>query len=368
MNNVAEQASVQLNRRAFIGTTLMGVAGLLAGCGGRAAVSPAASNALSAVPSGSAASPSNSASQAAGKVTKAGWVARTAGQTLWPLAKEAGYFDKYGVNVDLQFMENSTVAIPAMVSGELGPVAMAGAAVVGAQAAGSDIVMIAGLQNTSIFRIMAVAGIDKIEALKGKTVAVVQLGSNDYYIWQRIMGIQKWSQNDLKFASANSLQGQIALLQRGDAQAIAVSPPNNVLAENQGGHQILDTASLNSPEQNLGITLLRSYLSTNRAVALAMLKATVEAIKRYRDDAAFAKGVIRKILQSDDQRVIDAGYDAYLPIFPTEPYPTREGFQETINEIATRNSKAASLKPDQLMDASLVDELKNSGFIKQIFG
>src|SRR5581483_10009280 len=99
----------------------------------------------------------------------------------------------------LQFLENSTLAIPAIVSGELGPVSMAGAAVVGAQASGSDIIMIAGLQNQSIFRIMAVQGINRIEELKGKTVAVVQLGSNDYYIWQRIVKRQGWGENDLKF-------------------------------------------------------------------------------------------------------------------------------------------------------------------------
>jgi NitT/TauT family transport system substrate-binding protein len=295
-------------------------------------------------------------------------VARTAGQTLWPLAKEAGYFDKYGLNVDLQFIETSTVAIPALVSGEMSLVAMAGAAVVGAQAAGTQIVMIAGLQNQSIFRIMAVPGINRVEDLKGKTVAVVQLGSNDYYIWQKIMKRQGWGQNDLKFASANSLPGQIALLQRGDAQAIAVSPPNNVLSENAGGHQILDTASLNEPEQNLGITVMRPYLAANRATCLAMLKATIEAVNRYRKDPAFAKNVIKKYLQTDDQRFIDAGYDAYLPIFPMEPYPSGEGFQETISEIAARNDKAANLKPEQLMDTSLVDEVKNSGFIKQVFG
>jgi len=255
-----------------------------------------------------------------------------------------------------------------MVSGELGPVAMAGAAVVSAQAAGSDIVMFAGLQNQSIFRIMAVAGINRVEELKGKTVAVVQLGSNDYYIWQRIVKRQGWGESDLKFAAANSLQGQIALLQRGDAQAIAVSPPNNVLAENQGGHQILDTASLNAPEQNLGVTVMRSYLKDHRDVCLAMLKATVEATKRYRDDPAYTKGIIKKMLESDDQRLIDEGYNAYLPIFPPEPYPTRDGFAETISEIASRNDKAKSLQPNQLMDVSLVDELKNGGFIKQVFG
>ncbi len=326
---------------------------------------PAASGAASTKP---AASPAPSTPAKPAPAIKAGWVARTAGQALWMIAKDGGYFDKYGVNVDLQFIENSTLATPAMVSGELGPVAMAGAALVGAQASGIDMVMYAGLQNTSIYRIMGGQGINKLEDLKGKTVAVVQVGSNDYYIWQKIIARLGWTQNDLKMASGNSLQGQIALLQRGDAQAIAVTPPNNVLAENQGGHQIFDTASMNSPEQNLGITALRKYLEANRPICLALLKATVEATKRYRDDPAFAKATIKKYLGNDDQRFIDEGYNAYLPIFPTEPYPSKEGFQETISEIAARNEKAANLKPEQLMDTSLVDELKNSGFIKQILG
>jgi ABC-type nitrate/sulfonate/bicarbonate transport system substrate-binding protein len=199
-------------------------------------------------------------------------------------------------------------------------------------------------------------------------VAVTQVGSNDFFVWQTIVRRQGWSQDDIKLVAATGVDGQIALLQKGEVQAIAVSPPNNVVAIKQaGGHEVLNTATLDEPEQNLGITALRSYLGANRDVCLAMLKATVEATRRYKEDPAFAKQVIRKYLDVSDPETVDAGYEAYVSIFPREPYPTRPGFQRIMEEIATQNPKASGLSLDRLMDTSLVDELKTSGFIQQVY-
>src|SRR5207302_11334734 len=86
---------------------------------------------------------------------KAAWVAKTASQMLWPLAKDAGYFDKYGVSFDLNYINGSSVAVPALFAKDLDVASVAGSAVVGAQAAGQDIVMVAGFLNQAVFRVMA---------------------------------------------------------------------------------------------------------------------------------------------------------------------------------------------------------------------
>ena len=297
------------------------------------------------------------------------WVAKTTGQMQWLVAQEGGYFAKYGLDSDLQYINGSTAAVPALLAGDVDQVAMAGSATVSAQAAGSDIIMVAGFQNESIFRIVAVPSIAKIEDMKGKTVAVTGVGSNDYFIWQTIIRRQGWTQDDVKLIAATNVDGQVAMLQRGDVQAIAVSPPNNVISEDKAGaHEILDTATLAEPEQNLGMNVTRAYLKNNHDACLAVLKATVEATKRYQDDPAFSKEVIKKYLGFTDPKVIDAGYEAYVNIFPKEPYPSAPGFAKVIEEIATKSPNAAKLKPEQVMDTSLVDELKQSGFFRQIWG
>jgi hypothetical protein len=88
---------------------------------------------------------------------------------------------------------------------------------------------------------------------------------------------------------------------------------------------------------------------------------------RWQKDAAFTKSVIQKYLQSDDPQFIDDGYAAYGPLWPQAPYASREGLQRVIDEVAVQNPKARDLKVDHLMDTSVVKELEDSGFIKQIY-
>ncbi len=364
-----EGRSIPISRRGFLaglGTT--SVVALVAACSAPAAA-PAPPSGPTAAPQATAPQPTAAPVVAqARKTVRAAWVAKTAGQMQWLLAQDAGLFPKYGVDVDLKYINGSTVAVPALLAGDVDTVAMAGSAVVSARAAGSDILMVAGFQETAIFRVVAVASIARMDDLKGKTVAVTGVGSNDYFAWQTIIKQLGWGPNDVTAVAASTVDGQVAMLQRGDVQAIAVSPPNNVIAEKlAGAHEVLDTATLGVPEQNLGMTVTRAYFERNRDACLGILKATVEATRRYRDDPAFAKQVLRKYLGYEDPAVIDAGYEAYVPIFPEEPYPSAPGFQKVIDEIATKSPNAANLKPADCMDTSLVDELKSSGFIKQIF-
>jgi len=298
---------------------------------------------------------------------RAAWVAKTANQMLWPLAKDAGYFDKYGVNFELNYLNGSTTAIAALVAKDLEVASVAGSAIVGAQAAGQDLVMVAGFLNQAVFRVMAGSDLKSIDDVKGKTVAVTRVGNADYFAWQTVMEHQGWTQDDVKFVNANDVAGQVGLLQQGQVQAIAVSPPNDVLAEQAGAHLVLDTATLNEPEQNVGFGTTRAYLAENRAAVIGVVKASVEAMARWNKDAAFTKGVIRKYLESDDQRFTDVGYEAYGPVWPKAPYPSRDGMLKVIQEVTAQNPKAKDLNVDQLIDNSVVKELEDSGFIKQIY-
>ena len=300
-------------------------------------------------------------------VVRAAWVAKTANQMIWPLAREAGYFDKYGVGFDLTYLNGSTTAIAALVARDLDAASVAGSAIVGAQAAGQDIVMVAGFLNQAVFRIMANGDFKTIDDVRGKTVAVTRVGQADYFAWQIVIEHQKWGADDVKFVNANDVAGQVGLLQQGQVQAIAVSPPNDVLARQAGAHLLLDTATLNVPEQNVGIGVPRAYLQANRPTVTSVVKASVEAMARWKKDAAFTKAVIGKYLQTDDPQFIDDGYDAYGPLWPQAPYPSREGMLKIIDEVATQNPKARELNVDQLIDASVVKELEDSGFIKQVY-
>lgn len=348
----------RLTRRGFLGAAAG--AALATACAPAAPTTTAATSAPTAAPATATPSPKPLA-------LKGAWVAVTSNQMVWPVAKEAGYFAKYGVDFDLVFISGSTTATAAMLGGDVRLISAAGSAVVSSVAGGADVVMIAGFVNKMIFRVIAAPGITSVDQLKGKTVAVTRIGTADYFAWQAIAAHQGWKLTDLDFIAAQDPPGQVAAMKAGKAAAIAVSPPNNILAVQAGGKEILDTATYNEPEQNVGIVTTRKWLADERAGAIAVTKASIEAIARWKKDPAFVKGVIKTYLKNDDPQFLDVGYSAYTDIFPQVPYPSEEAMAKVIEEVAAQSPNAKSLKAAQLIDRSIVQELESSGFIKQIY-
>lgn len=346
----------QITRRSFLrSTTALGGLAILSSCAPAAAPSP---------------SPQQSASAAPVKPTsaKAAWVALTANQMLWPVAIEAGYFKKYGFDMDLSYIVGSNNASAALISGHIDMTSVAGSAVVAARAGGEDMVMIAGFVNKMIFRVLSMPDVASVSDLKGKKIAVTRIGTADYFAWESIAKKQGWSIKDLDFVAANDPPGQIAVLKSGQVAAIAVSPPNDILAINAGAHQILDMASYDEPEQQVGAAMTRKYLDANKDAVTAMLKGTIEAIHRWKTDAAFVKGVIGKYLKNTDPKFLDEGYAAYKDVFPQTPYPSEAGFQKVIDEVGSQNAKAKGLTAAQMMDTTILKEIEASGFIKKLYG
>jgi hypothetical protein len=55
--------------------------------------------------------------------------------------------------------------------------------------------------------------------------------------------------------------------------------------------------------------------------------------------------------------------------FRKAPYPSAEGFKTILDFVAdTRDPKAKSIDPKSVMDATIVKELDDSGFIKSLDG
>jgi ABC-type nitrate/sulfonate/bicarbonate transport system substrate-binding protein len=352
----------QLSRRSFLrSSAALGGLVVISSCAPAAAPSPSAAPSAAASPT---AAPSASAKATS---ARAAWVALTSNQMIWPVALEAGYFKKYGLTMDLSYVQGSNTATAALISGHLDMTSVAGSAVVAAQAGAADMVMIAGFVNKMIFRIMAMPDITSISQLKGKKIAVTKIGTADYFAWQTVAAKQGWTTKDLDFVAANDPPGQIAILKGGEAAAIAVSPPNDILAETAGAHLVLDMASYDEPEQQVGIAAMRKYVDENKDAVTAVLKGSIEAIHRWKTDPAFVKDVIKKYLKKDDPKFLDVGYSAYKDIFPEVPYPSEPGFQKVIDEVASRNAKAKDLKPSQLIDTAILKEIEASGFVKKLY-
>ncbi|HVH92389.1 MAG TPA: ABC transporter substrate-binding protein [Candidatus Acidoferrum sp.] len=88
--------------------------------------------------------------------------------SLW-MAKETGAIARESIDVEVLSV-NASLAIPALIAGELDAIQISAAPVLTASLRGYDVVFVAGLLNTMIWNFYARPEIPNVEGLKGKVI------------------------------------------------------------------------------------------------------------------------------------------------------------------------------------------------------
>jgi ABC-type nitrate/sulfonate/bicarbonate transport system substrate-binding protein len=100
---------------------------------------------------------------------------------LW-ITKEARLFEKNGLDVELVYIAGSSLVAQAMLAKEIFLSEIAIPAVVQANLAGADMVMIAGPNHKPGQKIMVKPEIKTIEALKGRKIGISRFGTSDDFL------------------------------------------------------------------------------------------------------------------------------------------------------------------------------------------
>jgi NitT/TauT family transport system substrate-binding protein len=343
---------------------------LLSACGGTTAPSgsPASS---AAAPSGAVASaspkpaasakPAGSAASVAAEKVRGAWVAVAATQApVWG-AKDGGFFAQNGLDVDLELIRGSSTASAALISNNVDIVQMSGPGVVNATANGADIVMIAGFVNVAPYKLISDASIKTIEDLRGKTIAVSQIGGQDDFILRKVLKTKGLNpETDVKIAQTKDIPGSVAALNAHQVQAALLAAPEHVPALKAGGKELLDVTSMRIPFASTGLVATRSYLKTHRSTALAYLKASVQAVRRIKTDRPFTESLMTSYLKTNDPDALAASWDLATSFFEDKPYPSLTGLQEVIDENEVKGHK-----PEDFADSSLMKELDDAGLFAQ---
>src|SRR5579883_2613104 len=338
------------------------------GATGASASKPAAAGAPSASGKPAASTPASgiakpAASGATAKIRSA-WVALTTGQAPSWMAQDGGYFAKYGLDVDMQYIEGSAKTTAAMIGGSVDNAEMAGEATVVAQTKGAtDLVIIAGYNNYSPFKLVTWDPTVKTVAdLKGKTVATSQGGSADEFILNKVLQMNGMTAKDVNITY---MQGgdpaRLTALAAHQITAAMDSVPWDTLAVKQGNHIVADTVALKIPSPQNTLVTTRSYLKSHRAETMNFLKASAEGIHRFKTDEAFAKQTIRKYIKTEDPDYIDGAWKAFSELMPDDLRILPDAIQAVLDQ-----NKITGHKPDDFYDMTLVEELNSSGFITSL--
>ncbi len=339
--------------------------GLIAACGGAAAPSAAPSVAASA-----SATAVPTASAAPVKV-KLGWVSVSAANSAIWSAEDGGYLKKHGLDATVPNFADSTQAVAGLISGGTDiNCGISGTAIVAANLQGSDLIIIGSSINTFPNSLYGKATYTKVAELKGKKIGVTRIGTaSDTAARLALKSGGLDPDKDVEYVQTGGLNETVAALQANKIDAGALSPPQTLAARSLGFKELVDVSTLGLEYVYNGLATSKAYAQKNPQVVEAVLKAIVEGEHRFRTDAAFGKKVIADRAKLKDQKEIDETYTLFATKYlKYPPLPTEAAMKTVLDELSKTRADARTADPKRFVDASYLQKIVDSGFLKSIGG
>lgn len=290
---------------------------------------------------------------------------------LW-VAEEKGLFKKYGLDPEVIIIGGGGArGVSALIAGDIQFVTAAGDSVISAGLRGADAVMIAGILNKGVQRVMTKPEIKTPADLIGKRVGVTRYGAASHLVL--LMMLKKWgiSPDKVRVLQVESSSAMVVNLEKGGIDAAVLTIPSNFVAEDKGYRVLADLGDMDIYYLNMMLDTTRQFLRTRRDTAVRFTKAFVEGIAYFKKNKNESVAVLKKKLRSDraGEDFLARSYDVYASNqYERVPYPSIEGVKTVLEFLAQENPKARGADPNSFVDTSIIKELEASGFIRDLYG
>jgi ABC-type nitrate/sulfonate/bicarbonate transport system substrate-binding protein len=281
--------------------------------------------------------------------------------------KEAKLFEKHGLDADVVVVNGSGIASRALVAGSVAISPIATPAVISAVLAGSDMVILAHTMPGVIQSLMVRSDIKRTEDLKGKTIGVTTFGSLADFLVRylaRIKGLNP--DKDFALLQIGTDSDRLIALRQGKIPAATLGHPQFILAQRAGYTMLWDFfKEVDYPWSEIATT--RTQIKQDRDLVTRYMRAHLEGIAQFKKDPEFAKKVIKKTLRLDDDSLAQESWELFAKYRIPAPYPNMKGMKTSYEYVAVTRPDVYKHKPEEFVDASFVEELDKSGFIKKLY-
>lgn len=283
---------------------------------------------------------------------------------LWVIA-ENKLGQRYGVDIKPIYIAGGATLTHSLIAGDV-DIALTGGAVVGAILGGADLTYVGIGLSTYAFTVYAKPEIKDINDFRGKVFGVITKGASSDHaaiaLFKRY-GIREGQDvKVLYFARQGDL---LAATDRGVVSGGVFSSPTTVMAKHLGLKKLVDIASFKYPYPHNAIATRKSLIRQNREGIKDFLKAYLAAVKIIHEQPEIAKKALADFLQTKDPEMIEESYSSLAQLFLKIPYMPDQAIRTVLS--LSNNPKAASADPKDFYDNSLLKELEDSGFVKELY-
>jgi NitT/TauT family transport system substrate-binding protein len=285
------------------------------------------------------------------------------------LAVENGLFAKHGLDVEATYIASGTTALQSMLANEVQFTTGTGGEPAAAYLNGAPTQILLGMINTFPNLFMVDPSITSPERLRGKPIGISRFGGQPHVAAR--LALKKWGLNpdsDVQYLQLGGVPEILAGMQSGAVVGGVFTPPTNVRARQLGYRVLGDLGQMGIPFQGTVVIGLQPYVEANPDVTKRFLRAVLEGIYLYHTDDAASRGALAKYTRTDDVELLDESNNYYRGIVERRPYPTLEGLQTILDDLAESDPRARTIRPEQLVNTRPLEEIEREGFFKQLYG
>jgi ABC-type nitrate/sulfonate/bicarbonate transport system substrate-binding protein len=311
-----------------------------------------------------------SAQQTPLQKVKINYPTRSAGS--WPMfiAKEGGYYQKNGLDVELVFGSGPN-GVAMISSGEAVMTNSSMEQALQASSRDASLVSMGSMLNKGPFSLMAAKEVTTVKDLKGKRLAVSALGDAPYNYSVALLRKFGLQPRDVQWIPVGTdATARAAALAGGRADATLVTAPQYFRLEEQGFRNLANLADYDDVYASNVYLFTKATVAKNPRLPEMIIKAHAEAIKRFYEDKAFAVKAYTaydKQQQADVERIYDTNFKQNL--LERIPYVLAKSLQATKEQAdAQQSTQIRNLNLRAVVDNSVIDRLVKDGFFEKLFG
>jgi ABC-type nitrate/sulfonate/bicarbonate transport system substrate-binding protein len=270
-----------------------------------------------------------------------------------PLGQQAGFFKKEGIQADL-IRIRSTVALTALVSGELDYHSVLGPAVAAA-IRGIPIKIVACYTPRVATAIIALPEFKTVQDLRGKTIGINSLGGGlegQMRLMLKHFGLD--AEKDVKLLATGGMESRLTAMKQGFTVATLGSPPIEFVGKKLGFEVLARARELFSYPSS-GLIVNAKKIKDRPDEIKRMIKAGIETnryISQNREETLRAMMEWMKI----DRELAAATYDGVVKTYGDDLSLPEDGLRLLIDE-AKKNAKLnRDISIDQVADLSILKE------------
>jgi NitT/TauT family transport system substrate-binding protein len=263
------------------------------------------------------------------------------------LAEQRGFFQAEGLTAEFPVMRTNLV-VTSLTSGEADYQSMFSPSIPPILSGHAHRVIAATVDKPTR-QFMTVPEVTSIQQLKGKAIAVSQIGGGPHN--SGILALEAYGmdpQQDVTWLAIGGTQERMIAMQQGGAQASIFSGSEIVRAQQFGFKSLFNLNDV-APLPESGVTTTVQKLETNRDQVKRVLRAIVRSLQYLKSDPEGSIPVVMNFLQVERDEAEDA-YQGMVAAFSDDATVSQRSLLYTVDSVKKAQEVKADLPLSQIFD------------------